>query len=52
MIFICFSHVERYIVAQSLSYHLKNYGLIMMSFLLEMMVTISTLKEGYINQDM
>lgn len=26
MIFICFSHVERYIVAQSLSYHLKNYG--------------------------
>ena len=26
MIFVCFSHVERYIVAQSLSYHLKNYG--------------------------
>lgn len=26
MIFICFSHIERYIVAQSLSYHLKNYG--------------------------
>ncbi len=26
MIFICFSHVERYIVAQSLSYHLKNFG--------------------------
>lgn len=26
MIFICFSHIERYIVAQSLSYHLKNFG--------------------------
>lgn len=26
MIFVCFSHIERYIVAQSLSYHLKNYG--------------------------
>ena len=26
IIFICFSHIERYIVAQSLSYHLKNYG--------------------------
>ncbi len=26
MIFICFSHVERFIIAQSLTYHLKNYG--------------------------
>lgn len=26
MFFICFSHVERYIVAQSLAYHLKNFG--------------------------
>lgn len=26
MIFVCFSHVERYIIAQSLSYHLKNLG--------------------------
>lgn len=56
MIFICLSHVERYIVAQSLSYHLKNYGYKIWydydELLLEMMVTISTLKEGYINQDM
>ena len=26
MFFICFSHEERYIIAQSLSYHLKNFG--------------------------
>lgn len=26
MIFICFSHVDRYTVAQSFSYHLRNFG--------------------------
>lgn len=26
MFFICFSHAERYNIAQSLSYHLKNFG--------------------------
>ncbi|MCM1181166.1 MAG: toll/interleukin-1 receptor domain-containing protein [Clostridium sp.] len=26
MFFICFSHVERYKIAQSLSYHIKNFG--------------------------
>lgn len=26
MFFICFSHVERFVVAQSLAYHLKNFG--------------------------
>ena len=26
MFFICFSHVERYTVAQSLAYHLRNFG--------------------------